>query len=57
MIFDALPDAAAAVQAPDVVCGEEVTVRPARPQDTGMIGAYIYVPSISLRAAIGFSAR
>jgi acetyltransferase len=41
VIFDALPDAAAAVQAPDVVCREEVTVRPARPQDTGMIGAYI----------------
>ena len=39
--INALPDAAAAVQAPHVVCGEEVTVRPARPQDTGMIGAYI----------------
>jgi hypothetical protein len=41
VIINALPDAPAAVQAPHVVCGEGLTVRPASPQDTGMIGAYI----------------
>src|SRR3984893_17131469 len=33
----------------DVLCGETVAVRPARPQDSGMIGAYIRALSFASR--------
>ena len=48
MTIDALPDEPDALrdkpypaQAAHLLCGEKVTVRPAHPQDTGMIQAYI----------------
>jgi GNAT superfamily N-acetyltransferase len=47
--IDVLPDAPASVQGLHVLCGEKVAVRPARPQDTGMIGAYIRALSFASR--------
>jgi len=47
--IDVLPDAPASVQGLHVLCGEKVAVRSARPQDTGMIGAYIRALSFASR--------
>lgn len=41
MMFGVSPDEPDPVQAVHLLCGEKVTVRPARPQDTGIIQAYI----------------
>ena len=49
MTIDVLPDAPASVQGLHVLCGEKVAVRSARPQDTGMIGAYIRALSFASR--------
>jgi acetyltransferase len=47
--IDVLPDARASVEGLHVLCGETVAVRPARPQDSGMIGAYIRALSFASR--------
>jgi acetyltransferase len=47
--IDVLPDARASVEGLHVLCGETVAVRPARPQDSGMIGAYIRALSFAAR--------
>jgi acetyltransferase len=47
--IDVLPDAPASVEGLHVLCGETVAVRPARPQDSGMIGAYIRALSFASR--------
>ncbi|HEY4860438.1 MAG TPA: GNAT family N-acetyltransferase [Xanthobacteraceae bacterium] len=49
MTIDVLPDARASVEGLHVLCGETVAVRPARPQDSGMIGAYIRALSFASR--------
>jgi acetyltransferase len=47
--IDVLPDARASVEGLHVLCGETVAVRPARPQDSGMIGTYIRALSFASR--------
>ena len=49
MTIDVLPDARASVEGLHVLCGETVAVRPARPQDSGMIGTYIRALSFASR--------
>ncbi len=53
MMFGILPDEPDLVHALHLPIGERVTVRPARPQDSGMIQA-TYATSLPLRGAIGF---